>query len=384
MARVGAGRGSAMPVVRSVVALALQPVGVALSAPAAAWAVAGHVARAVRRAPEDLRRLALLLERADALLAAVEPPVLRASTQVDAQLIDDLVLSARTAPALVATASLAVGQFEGFVDEAQRARHTAERLAFEVAGLLTRADGAVTGAEALVAEVQPIISAADRAVSRADAVARGAELLLTRVEEVIGRASGTVGGADSLVHDVRDLAGRVALVVQLAETLAGAASGAVDDAVALSAHVRPAVEDALQLGQRGRPVAEEALEVGAQLVDPARVLLPVLREQAPALAALVPDLVATLRALVTELPDLLHRLDAEVVPTLVQLRTTPGDVRALRDTVADIEPLVSDVEAELAGLPGSTLLRRRGRSKDGGAEAQPPDGSGAGAAPEAR
>jgi hypothetical protein len=364
-----------MPLVRSVVALALQPVGVALAAPAAACTLAGRVAAAVRRAPEDLRHLGVLLERADALLAAVEPPVLRATGQVDAQLIDDLVLSARTAPALVASASLAVGQFEGFVDEAQRARHTAERLVLEVSELLVRADRAVTGAEARVAEVQPIISAADRAVGRADAVARGAELLLARVEEVAGRASGTVEGVDALVHDVRELAGRVALVVQLAETLVGAGSGAVDDAVALAARVRPAVEEALQLGERGRPVAEEALEIGGQLVDPARVLLPVLREQVPALAALVPDLVATLRTLVTELPDLLHRLDAEVVPTLVQLRTTPGDVRALRDTVADIEPLVSDVEAELAGLPGSTLLRRRGRSKDGAAEEQPADRS---------
>jgi hypothetical protein len=90
----------------------------------------------------------------------------------------------------------------------------------------------------------------------------------------------------------------------------------------------------------------------------------VLRDLAPALAELAPDLVAALRDLVADLPDLLRRLDQDVLPTLHKLQSTPGDVRALRNTVADIEPLVSDVEAELAGLPGSTLLRRRGRKAD--------------------
>ena len=71
-----------------------------------------------------------------------------------------------------------------------------------------------------------------------------------------------------------------------------------------------------------------------------------------------------LRDLLADLPDLLRRLDEDVLPTLRQLRTTPADVRALRSTVADIEPLVGDVEAELAGLPGSGLLRRRGRKAD--------------------
>jgi hypothetical protein len=357
-----------MPLVRSVVALALRPVGVALTAPVVAWTAAGQVAGAVRRAPEDLRRLAALVDRAGALLAAVEPPVLRASTQLDARLVDDLVLSVRAAPALVASASLAVGQFEGFVVEAHRAREAADRLALEVAGVLARADRAVGEAEVLVSQVQPILSAADRTVGRADAVARGTELLLTRIEEVTGRASGTVDGADALVRDARDLAERVGLVVRLAETLAATAEGAVDDAVALAERVRPAVEVAVELAQRGGPAAQEALDVGTQLLDPARTLLPVVQDQAPALAALVPDLVATLRTLVAELPDLLRRLDQEVVPTLLQLRSTPGDVRALRDTVADIEPLVSDVEAELAGLPGSTMLRRRGRSKDASGE----------------
>ena len=79
---------------------------------------------------------------------------------------------------------------------------------------------------------------------------------------------------------------------------------------------------------------------------------------------MLPDLVQSLGDLLTDLPELLRRIDQDVLPTLRSLRSTPGDVRALRDTVADIEPLVGDVEAELAGLPGSGLLRRRGRKSD--------------------
>ena len=138
--------------------------------------------------------------------------------------------------------------------------------------------------------------------------------------------------------------------MQLAEALAGTAQRLVDDAVDLAGRARPAVEQAADLGE--------------QLVDPAAALVPVVREQAPAVAGMLPDLVQALGDLLQDLPELLRRIDQDVLPTLRSLRTTPGDVRALRDTVADIEPLVGDVEAELAGLPGSGLLRRRGRKAD--------------------
>lgn len=143
------------------------------------------------------------------------------------------------------------------------------------------------------------------------------------------------------------LADRVRAVVTVADEVAGAAGEAVEQAAAMT--------------QRLGPVVEFAVEVGEQAGAPADVLLPVLRAQAPSLAALVSDVVAALRDLLEQLPELLRRLDQDVLPTLQQLRSTPGDVRALRETVSEIEPLVGEVEAELAGLPGSTLLRRRGR-----------------------
>ena len=363
---------------RVVLDLALRPVAVAVAAPSAVWAVAGGLVRVAVRGPEELRRTLDLLERAQDLLSVLEPPVRRVASQVDDRLVDDLVLSVRAAPALVATATRAVGEFDVFVDYAQGARAAADRLLADLAVVLRRTEAAVSGTERVLARIDPVVGGAEGTLTRADALvgrasgtADAADALVSRVSGTAGdadalvarvsgtaeqadalvtRVSGTVGTAEALVGDVDALLQRVGLVVQLAEALAGAARGLVDDATDLAGRARPAVEQAADLGE--------------QLVDPAAALVPVVREQAPAVAAMLPDLVQSLGHLVADLPELLRRIDTDVLPTLHSLRTTPGDVRALRDTVADIEPLVGDVEAELAGLPGSGLLRRRGRKAD--------------------
>ena len=363
---------------RAVLDLALRPVAVAVAAPSAAWALAGGLVRVAVRGPDELRRTLELLERAQGLLTLLEPPVRRAAAQVDDRLVDDLVLSARAAPALVATAADAVGEFQRFVDYAQGARAAADQLLADLAGVLRRTEAAVGGTERVLARVEPVVGAAEGTVGRADAVVRQvsgtadtadglvrrvsgtvdvADALVGRVsgtvdavDGVVGRAAGTVDAADALVGDVDALVRRVGLVVQLVEALEGTAQRLVDDAVELAGRARPAVE--------------QAADLGAQLVDPAAALVPVVRAQAPAVAGMLPDLVRVLGDLLQDLPELLRRIDQDVLPTLRSLRSTPGDVRALRDTVADIEPLVGDVEAELAGLPGSGLLRRRGRKAD--------------------
>ena len=335
---------------RVVLDLALRPVAVAVAAPSAVWAVAGGLVRVAVRGPEELRRTLDLLERAQDLLSVLEPPVRRVAVQVDDRLVDDLVLSVRAAPALVATATRAVGEFDLFVDYAQGARAAADRLLADLAVVLRRTEAAVSGTERVLARIDPVVVGVEGTVARADAVVASASGTAEVADALVTRVSGTVGTAEALVADVDALVQRVGLVLQLGEALAGAAQGLVDDAVALAGRARPAVEQAADLGE--------------QLVDPAAALVPVVREQAPAVAAMLPDLVRSLGHLAADLPELLRRIDIDVLPTLHSLRTTPGDVRALRDTVADIEPLVGDVEAELAGLPGSGLLRRRGRKAD--------------------
>ena len=349
---------------RALLDLALRPVAVAVAAPSAAWALAGGLVRVAVRGPEELRRTLDLLERAQDLLSLLDPPVRRVAAQVDDRLVDDLVLSARAAPALVATASQAVGEFQVFVDYAQGARAAADSLLADLSAVLRRTEAAVGGTERVLARIDPVVGTAEGTVGRADAVVtqvRGtagtADALVARAsgtvdaaDALVPRVAATVGAAQALVSDADGLVRRVGLVVELAEALAGTARGLVDDAVELAGRARPAVEQAADLGE--------------QLVDPAAALVPVVRQQAPAVAAMLPELVQALGGLLQDLPELLRRIDQDVLPTLRSLRTTPGDVRALRDTVADIEPLVGEVEAELAGLPGSGLLRRRGRRAD--------------------
>jgi methyl-accepting chemotaxis protein len=335
---------------RAVLDLALRPVAVAVAAPSAAWALAGGLVRVAVRGPEELRRTLDLLERAQGLLSLLEPAVRRVAGQVDDRLVDDLVLSARTAPALVATASRAVGEFELFIDHAQGARAAADQLLVDAASLLRRAEAAIGGTEQVLARIDPVVVAAQGTVARADAVAARASSTIGTADSLVAQVSGTAGAADALVGQVEVLVQRVQLVVQLAEAVATTARRAVDDAVELAGRARPAVQQAADLGE--------------QLAEPAAALVPVVRSQAPAVAAMLPDLVHALGDLLTDLPELLRRIDQDVLPTLRSLRSTPGDVRSLRDTVADIEPLVGDVEAELAGLPGSGLLRRRGRKAD--------------------
>ncbi len=345
---------------RAVLDLALRPVTVAVAAPSAAWALAGGLVRVALRGPEELRRTLDLLERAQGLLSLLEPTVRRLSTQVDDRLLDDLVLSVRAAPVLVATASNAVGDFQLFVEYAEGARAAGEQLLTDLAAVLRRTEAVVGGTERVLARIEPVVGATEGTVARADAVVTQvhgtvdtADALVARVsgtvdaaDGLVDRVSGTADVADALVGDVDGLVRRVGLVVQLAEALAGTAQRLVDDAVELAGRARPAVEQA------------------AELVEPAAALVPVVRSQAPAVATMLPDLVAMLGDLLHDLPELLRQVDQDVLPTLRLLHSTPGDVRALRDTVADIEPLVGDVEAELAGLPGSGLLRRRGRKAD--------------------
>lgn len=349
---------------RAVLDLALRPVTVAVAAPSAAWALAGGLVRVALRGPEELRRTLDLLERAQGLLSLLEPTVRRLSTQVDDRLLDDLVLSVRAAPVLVATVSNAVGDFQLFVEYAEGARAAGEQLLTDLAAVLRRTEAVVGGTERVLARIEPVVGATEGTVARADAVVTQvhgtvdtADALVARVsgtvdaaDGLVDRVSGTADVADALVGDVDGLVRRVGLVVQLAEALAGTAQRLVDDAV--------------ELARRARPAVEQAAELGEQLVEPAAALVPVVRSQAPAVATMLPDLVAMLGDLLHDLPELLRQVDQDVLPTLRLLHSTPGDVRALRDTVADIEPLVGDVEAELAGLPGSGLLRRRGRKAD--------------------
>jgi hypothetical protein len=263
-------------------------------------------------AAESLPRLALQAAR---ILDALEPPALQVANSLDVDGVDRLMLSLQVVPDLVAGLLGSVARFESFVTAAEATRY-----------------------------------AADLTVQHAAEAVRDVQLLIGQTAELINRAADVVAGGDSLVNDVGVLTQRVNTVVTVADVAAGLAQEVVGTVGSLI--------------DTARPVVELSVELSRQAEEPLRVLLTTADAVAPKAAAITPEVLAALSELSNRLPDLLRRLDSEVLPVVEGLQRTPSDVRALRESVEEIEPKLSEVEAELAGLPGAKVLRRRGRRPD--------------------
>ena len=162
-----------MHVVRRAAGVVLRPVRVAEGVPGVALAAFQGVVGVVLGGPSELRRILELIDRVDALLTLVEPPVRRGARQVDSALIDDLVGCARAVPGLVESASFAVGRFELFVGHAETARGGAQQLLVDVAALLGRVGSAVSAVEGVIDVAGTTVSAADRAGCRCRSCVRG-------------------------------------------------------------------------------------------------------------------------------------------------------------------------------------------------------------------
>jgi len=299
---------------------------VALDVAGAAWVTARAVPGVVATAAEVLSTLAGVTQRVDQVLDVLELPGRRVAAELDGELVDDLLHAARAAPELVVSMQEAIASFEGFLARAEEVRAVAQ----DVTGL----------SGALTAQVAAVLGVVDRLLEQVHGTVTSAEATAVRVD-------GVVGDARVILHDAAVLLGRVDTVLDVTDTVAGRAQ---DVAVAAEDLVRQA-----------RPVVEVSVELGALATGPARTLVEAAVSSVPAFAELVPDLVAALEGLAVRLPDMFQSLDADVLPTLRELRGTPADVRRLRDSVTGIETQLNAVEAELAGLPGAKLLRRRGR-----------------------
>jgi hypothetical protein len=295
------------------------PMGMLVGAPVAAVEVVGSTWNATRAgltamtaAAESLPRLARQVAR---ILDALEPPALQVANALDVDGVDRLMLSLQAVPDLVTGLLGSVARFESFVTAAEATRY-----------------------------------AADLTVRHAAEAVRDVQLLIGQTAELINRAADVVAGGDSLVNDVGVLTQRVDTVVVVADVAAGLAQEVLGTVGGLI--------------DTARPVVELSVELSRQAEEPLRVLLKTADAVAPKAAAITPEVLAALSELSIRLPDLLRRIDSEVLPTVEGLQRTPNDVRALRESVEEIEPKLSEVEAELAGLPGAKVLRRRGRRPD--------------------
>lgn len=216
-----------------------------------------------------------------------------------------------------------------------------------IGGLVGGATGALVGR---VAEATATVVALP---ARTLALLDGLELLIARfiavmdrAEALVDRTDQVVGETEDVVREIRTLTGAAALAVQEAARVSAAAAMVVTDAEAVVGRA------AATVGQAGR-TAESAQELLAGYE-------PALRRAAPMADRFVSQLTheeitAAIR-LVDELPKLTHHMTNNVLPILHTLDRVGPDVH-------DLLEVTRDLKLAIAGIPGLSMLRRRGEDK---------------------
>jgi len=172
----------------------------------------------------------------------------------------------------------------------------------------------------------------DAAVTRVEAVADRAGEVAEAADAVVVRVAGVADDADQLVR-------RVAPVAGAAEAVLESAGGSAAEAYALLETVRP-------IAERGAPLLQHFVDEFS-----------------------VEELQALIR-LVDQVPRFTEHMESDIMPVLAKLDQVGPDVHELLD-------VLKDVRLAIQGMPGFSMLRRRGADKedelsDGRPETPPP------------
>lgn len=163
-----------------------------------------------------------------------------------------------------------------------------------------------------------------------------AEVLLTRAEGMVERGEVALAAAESMVRDGESVLDGAAGVLADAEEAAGGAQLLTLRADALMAPFEELSTDAL-------PLAEDALPIATRVVKSTDL------EEVEAVVGMI-----------NHLPQLLEHLESDIMPLLGKLDRVGPDVHDILDGVQGIT-------TALSGIPGVSLLMRRGdRLKDKG------------------
>jgi ABC-type transporter Mla subunit MlaD len=199
-------------------------------------------------------------------------------------------------------------------------------------------------------------SALDQAASfaaipaRAFAVLDEVEALLARINGVVDRVEQTLDRTDQMVVDAEVAVREVAVI-------SAAATAAVDNATEVAAAAAVVVESARSVAGRAAETVGTAAEAAATAAELLKAYEPALRRAAPMASHFVEQLsheeVTAAVRLVDELPKLRQHLTADVLPILATLDRVGPDLHDLLDVTRDLKLAV-------AGIPGLSMLRRRG------------------------
>ncbi|MGC5050514.1 hypothetical protein ACLQ2S_03525 [Micromonospora sp. DT48] len=199
-------------------------------------------------------------------------------------------------------------------------------------------------------------SALDQAASfaaipgRAFAVLDEVETLLARINGVVDRVEQTLDRTDRMVTDAETAVRDVGVIT-------AAATAAVDTATEVAATAAVVVESARSVAGRAAETVGTAAEAAATAAELLSAYEPALRRAAPMANHFVEQLsheeVTAAIRLVDELPKLRQHLTADVLPILATLDRVGPDLHDLLDVTRDLKLAV-------AGIPGLSMLRRRG------------------------
>ena len=194
----------------------------------------------------------------------------------------------------------------------------------------------------LAAAARSVLGWTDEAVqvvadlpARVAALLDEAERLVTRVGDTLDRVDAVTGRADAVVERVERVTGNAEQVVERMIPITGAADAVLESVGATSAGAQALLEVFQPMTERGAPLLQHFIDEFS-----------------------VDELHALIR-LIDHVPQFTEHMEADIMPVLAKLDQVGPDVHELLD-------VLKDVRLAIQGVPGFSLLRRRGADREDG------------------
>ncbi len=192
----------------------------------------------------------------------------------------------------------------------------------------------------LAAAARSVLGWTDEAVqvvadlpARVAALLDEAERLVTRVGDTLDRVDDVTGRVDAVVDRVERVTGNAEQIVERIIPITGAADAVLETVGATSAGAQALLEVFQPMTERGAPLLQHFIDEFS-----------------------VDELHALIR-LIDHVPQFTEHMEADIMPVLAKLDQVGPDVHELLD-------VLKDVRLAIQGVPGFSLLRRRGADRE--------------------
>ena len=220
----------------------------------------------------------------------------------------------------------------------------------------------------LAAAARSVLGWTDEAVqvladlpARVAALVGEAERLVVRVGETLDRVDAAVGRVEGVVGDAQALVGRVDDVAERAAEVAESAAGVADRAGSVADRADQVVDQIIPVTGAAEGVLESVGTTSAGAQALLEVFQPMTERGAPLLQHFIDEFsVEELQALiklVDQVPRFTEHMESDIMPILATLDRVGPDLNELLE-------VVKDVRLAVQGMPGLSLLRRRGAGRE--------------------